>query len=439
MPPHLSYPLRLGFILLVSYFSLPHHLSAQTPAAPAQPAAAAPKAPGTYARMIALWADVPAYHDRLTSNSPGPRKPAQLISAFSPPSPFPLPEGTEIKVNVALVISDTGQVEAARILDSTDARFNQVSLDAVKQWLFRPALGDEGPRIAFTVAPIVFQGAPAPAPRHIKVGFSGWSQVNVSGWFPDGNVPRFISGHLAITQDGGRPIRAGRIVITRAQDDTGRQLVASSKSEFYANAVGSISAADNVRNPPPSFEFTLTAPAPTATKVASLDGTLELVIPDLDPNATATVEKAAATFGSPVRSAALRAQGVTLTLMDKIAADAFATANPQPDSLAGPSASVLSQHSGAAGLDSNKQVHDGDLAVRIADPQNRLVGLEFQTADGQPLRYDHNGWYHAANPAAGTRLDIYALKLPPDARLVCWLITDKSLQKLPFKLSDLKL
>jgi len=93
----------------------------------------------------------------------------------------------------------------------------------------------------------------------------------------------------------------------------------------------------------------------------------------------------------------------------------------------------------AAHFEPNQRMQADSLAVGIDDPNNHLVGVEFQTADGRPLRYDHNGFYHSGGGTSGKRLDIYQLKLPPDARLVCWLITDKSLQKIPFEIHDLPL
>ncbi len=36
-------------------------------------------------------------------------------------------------------------------------------------------------------------------------------------------------------------------------------------------------------------------------------------------------------------------------------------------------------------------------------------------------------------------MDIYAVQLSADAKLVCWLITDKYLQKIPFTIHDLPL
>lgn len=438
MPPHPSRSLRLSLVLLTAAVVSPAlRLSAQTSAPPAtpppsQPAAPA-KPPGIYERLIALWADVPAYHDRLTSTAPGPRKPAQLISAFSPASPFPLPDGTEIKVNVALVISDTGKVEAARILDSTDARFNQAAIDGVKQWLFRPALGDDGPRISFTVAPIIFHGAPKPAPRHIMVGFDQWVH-NVSS-------PTRLSGRFAIRNDGGSPIRAGRMIISHAEDDTGLVLKADGPGDFFTPSLGILTSAEDLfASPHPALSFSLSAAAPTATKLRTLEGVTEFIIPDLDPNATAIVKNAPATYGSPVRSAALHAQGVSLVLFDKPTADRFAqvrAAGGLADYVySGPDPADKTL---AARFDPNQQMRDGDIAVGIDDPHSRLVGIEFQTADGQSLRYLHNPRYHASSSANGKRLDLYAVQLPPDAQLVCWLITEKSLQKVPFKIPDLPL
>jgi TonB family protein len=440
MSPHPS-PSRtvILFGLFTAFIPLTLALAQTPPPAPAPK----PAALSSYQRMVALWSDIPAYHEILTSKSSGPRKNAALISSFVPTPPFPLPPGKSVSVNVSLAISPTGKVEAARVLDSTDPRFNQAAVDAALRWLFHPAFGEAGPRLSFVVAPMVFVGnadaQPVPPPIHIGIALAPLTQSNIRN-------PREPQGSFYFTNENAKFVRAARVVITRAEDDAGQSLPFSSRGNFYVTAVGSVSSNDYIRNAPPSLSFSLGEPAATATKVRLLEGVIEFVIPDRDPNATVSIEKVATTLGSPIQSAALAAQGITLVLFDQKAADRFIASQPTlpggpADYDSGPLFRAPSQTPPTANpsaLYTKEKLSTGDLAVGIDDPQGHLVGLEFQTADGQPLHYNHNGWYHSSN-STGKRLDVYAVTLPPDAKMICWLVTERSLQKSAFIFTDIPL
>jgi TonB family protein len=70
---------------------------------------------------------------------------------------------------VSFVVDDQGNVEAARVVESNDARFNITSVEAVLRWKFRPAEVEAGPAMAFVTIPFVFKAPkplqPAPVPQ----------------------------------------------------------------------------------------------------------------------------------------------------------------------------------------------------------------------------------------------------------------------------------
>lgn len=75
---HVARPSPLQAIFLFALFAalvLPTIARAQTP--PPVPASK-PAALSRYQRMVALWSDIPAYHDILTSKFPGARQNAAL-------------------------------------------------------------------------------------------------------------------------------------------------------------------------------------------------------------------------------------------------------------------------------------------------------------------------------------------------------------------------
>lgn len=101
-----------------------------------------------------LWADRPVYAGLPDAR---PVKRMRLVTAVSPKYPLLLQvakvAGT---VRVSFVVGRDGRVEDARVLESSDARFNQAALDAIRQFTFLPALGPDGPVREMAVVPFHF-------------------------------------------------------------------------------------------------------------------------------------------------------------------------------------------------------------------------------------------------------------------------------------------
>jgi TonB family protein len=101
-----------------------------------------------------LWADRPQYTGLPDAR---PVKRMRLVSAVAPKYPallqFARVAGT---VRVSFVVGPDGRVEDARILESSDARFNEDSLDAIRQFTFLPAQGPDGPVREMAVVPFHF-------------------------------------------------------------------------------------------------------------------------------------------------------------------------------------------------------------------------------------------------------------------------------------------
>ena len=253
---------------------------------------------------------------------------------------------------------------------------------------------------------------------------------------------RGLDAYLAPVGPLESRIRAGRVTISHALDDTGAVLTQITTNKFYSISAGRIDDSRDLTSREPT-PFSLWGISKGAKALGFVLGTLELVIPDLDPGSTVVVENVSGRFGSAVPSEALSKAGVTLIVSDKKSAYAAAAAKAR----GGPQdydAGILfgTSYHLPPGFP-KAEMEEGDIAVAIDDPEERLVGLEIQAADGSPLRYNHAGNYHSSGFAGspGKRFDTYHLgtNLPPDARLVCWLITPKSLLRIPFHFDTLPL
>lgn len=64
-------------------------------------------------------------------------------------------------VTVSFVVGVDGNVEDARLVESSDERFNTVSIEAIRQYKFIPAEGSAGPEPAMEAIPFKFGYKPA--------------------------------------------------------------------------------------------------------------------------------------------------------------------------------------------------------------------------------------------------------------------------------------
>jgi TonB family protein len=80
-----------------------------------------------------------------------------MISAVSPVYPALLRLGhVNARVLVSFVVGTDGKVEAARILESSDIRFNDSVLEATRKFTFLPAQGADGPTRYLGLMPFIF-------------------------------------------------------------------------------------------------------------------------------------------------------------------------------------------------------------------------------------------------------------------------------------------
>ena len=114
--------------------------------------------PELHSRLVRLWSDRSNFVAILESDARPERGP-RLVSSVPPNYPTALLVA-DVKGNVliSIVIDEQGKVEAARVLESSDARFDRPSLDAVRAWKFLPATQNGQPTKTFITIPMEFRG-----------------------------------------------------------------------------------------------------------------------------------------------------------------------------------------------------------------------------------------------------------------------------------------
>jgi TonB family protein len=89
-----------------------------------------------------LWRDKQEYV--ALANAPPPVKRMQLISAVPPEYPYMLHFHVEATVVVSFVVGKDGQVEDARVVESSDSRFDSTAIEAILKFTWIPAEDSTG-------------------------------------------------------------------------------------------------------------------------------------------------------------------------------------------------------------------------------------------------------------------------------------------------------
>ena len=388
----------------------------------------------TPSALAAQWADLPDYAQLLEGGLKF-KVPPRLVSGSPPNAPDFLAPGKTAAVQVLVAIDPRGEVIAARVCRSDDPRLDAVAVAAIQVWKFAPAEDAIGPVKALVQIPLQFDGPPAEEQNGISVNL---------GPFAHDVSRREISAPILLTGPAAAEVKAARTQVATAVDDTGTELAPESALFTFPLPFASNTKASNSKRTAatiPPFGVSLRRPAPGAKELRELNGTIEMVIPALDPDATVQIDQLPAKLGQPVASPALAAAGITIIILDR---HSSARALTDPNDASGARAFLTSVTGTSLTVWKNpagiSRMNDRDVALAIHDPHGRLAGLEFQTMYGVALPYNHNGWSHYSI-AAGKRFSIYRLnsKLKDEIKLVCWLVTPKSLASYPLHVANVPL
>lgn len=226
-------------------------------------------------------------------------------------------------------------------------------------------------------------------------------------------------------------VAASRVLISKAVDETGRDLVDSEQGEpEFDVRMG------RVTGDPVSVMLSLKNPDRKATKVREVRGEIELLLPAKDPNSIAEIAKFTASPGKPLSHKALKANGVEIALVTpaQIAAEKKKRADAKKKEYA---------EMGFEGEDLENMLRDfvsslmggdeNDLFVRLKDPNKRIQQIAYVDAAGEEkpvMVREEDGM---------TTLSTWAGKPQADWKMVVKMKTPKNVVKYPFALTDVPL
>ena len=272
----------------------------------------------------------------------------------------------------------------------------------------------------------VATGADAPTITIDKI-----SDYRSNSQFGFGNLSIYL-GLKGQTPDQSR---AKRAVATSVTDNTGQQLVTDEEryqSDWHvsdeADSTFSREESEKILREFPSLrnfaniEFEVKSPARAAQSLREVVGYVEFYYPQRDPKAVVTISNIGRNSGQNLDNATLKAANLKL---------AFLSANqvkrlPKGKDKANVWLSTLGQEY----LD---DLEPDQLLVSLEDPRARLVSIEVETAQGQIIEGDGS--------FSSDGLTTYDFEKPilSNARLKIYVATPKSVETVPFKLSDVPL
>jgi len=241
--------------------------------------------------------------------------------------------------------------------------------------------------------------------------------------------------------------KAIRVLVATAVDDTGKNLInpKEEKAEFKDKS--------GFEETEATVEFELLNPERRAASIKSLAGTIEVYVPPNDPRAVLTFPGFQRSIGKSLSNPALKSAGVEVTVWDKRTFDAAKKTEEARIKAEFDQRAKKAQETGgltdaasllAEGLmrafgsmfSSFAEMGENDVSFYVKDPEKKLIEIEIQDDKGKALE---RGGRMTIGGDPRTVIIEFKEKLPPTARLRLFLLTPKSIVKVPFSVQSIAL
>jgi hypothetical protein len=238
-----------------------------------------------------------------------------------------------------------------------------------------------------------------------------------------------------LTGDDVADAKSARIVLKKAVDETGRDLLPEKKADEDFQSIGNS-----------QLKLALKTPARAAAAVKEIAGEVQLFVPTRDPAAIVTVDRVVSRMDKPIDSPALKAQKIAIRVVSPKAHRAAAKKREaefekemekhkeEVKKEAGDdktAEALMALVKGFSGM--MNEVGENDLILEIEDDQKKI--LDVSVVGGNGATIDTRG----SMSSGGLRILQFGEKLPADAKLKLLLQTRKSIVSSPFTLANVPL
>lgn len=254
---------------------------------------------------------------------------------------------------------------------------------------------------------------------------------------------KFFGGlevELKLTGDDLADAKAKRVIVNKAVDETGRNLLPEERKEpDFSTSSGS------------DLKVSLKNPARGSTALKEISGHVELFTPSRDPASIVTIDRLLSRMDKPISMPALRNQKIEIAVVspkahranaakrkaefEKEMAKGKAEMEKEMKGASAEEAKALEAIMGLAQAFSGMmdEVGDNDLILRVKDEENRVMDVEVTRADGEEISSS------GSMSSGELRVMNFSEKLPVDAKLKVLVKTKKALVSAPFTLSNVSL
>ncbi|HSD72613.1 MAG TPA: hypothetical protein VLE54_07475 [Thermoanaerobaculia bacterium] len=249
---------------------------------------------------------------------------------------------------------------------------------------------------------------------------------------------KFFAGleiELKLTGDDLADAKSARILLKKAVDETGRNILPESKPDEEFKSINSS-----------ELKLSLKNPARGASAVKEIAGEIQLFVPSRDPAAVVTVDRLLSRMDKAIDSPALKAQKIAIRVVSPSAHRAAAKKREaelekemekHKDEMkkeAGDdktAEALMALVKGFSGM--MNEVGDNDLILEIEDEQKKLLDVSVVGPKGDTI--DTRG----SMSSGSLRILQFGEKLPADAKLRLLLQTPKAIVSAPFSLTNVPL
>ncbi len=246
---------------------------------------------------------------------------------------------------------------------------------------------------------------------------------------------------VAFTLEGedARGVLMARARVTRAVDDTGKNLVDTSSPSSQRP----VDWQHATESEPPQPRITLVSPARKAKTLTSLEGVFETYSPSRDPASTVTIERILAKKDKPLSHPALAGQRIRLQVLSKAALEEekqLADAKKKAEMAKKPAREGVEGVADAltetlvANLERMLMIAgDNDLILKVDDPGAKIFSFDLATPDGKPV---HS---YGTSELEGYRIVRMFQPVPEDSSLLVRLKTPRASSETPFTFTGVRL
>lgn|GEM_PF-995969 len=276
--------------------------------------------------------------------------------------------------------------------------------------------------------------APAPA----KATPANATLKTVQDRRTEGHFPRCTLG-IELPDIPAHEARASRVVVMKAVDDLGTNLVREDAADTRLEPTqrGSFGKPKD-GPPPPTIVFAeLKNPPRKATTLKEVSGEIELYIPGRDPNGEAEFPKILSMAGKPLAHAALKENGVEISVLSEAQIGVERKKAGEAERAKAKKEGITDEDTIRSmveyAVDSFPKGGEGQIVLRVKDPKKAIQ--DFKMADGEG-----NPQFNGKSDEAGlTILEFWGDKPKPDWTMKVLMQSDRSLVRHTFVFRDVPL